>query len=328
MRILFSADHHIKLGQKNVPKEWQSNRFLELGDRLDKLFIESNSELHIIGGDILDVADPSTEEIELLFAFLSRMPHKGIIYTGNHEMINKSKSCLDHLADAIFKATNGNWKVENTEYRSPDFDIIPYSYLHSKKWAPAQSKICFTHVRGEIPPHVQPEINLDRFQEQGYSVVFAGDLHSSSNSQLIAGRTPLIYPGSPLTTSFHRSRTVNTNGALVIDTDTLTHEWYELGDLPQLIRKTINAGEEMIPDSYDRVIYEVVGDVSELKNLADSELLDKKLNNKVTKDAKLNLHNLPLVEEIAVYLGEVQKLPKDTIDRIVNKAMKYVKDSN
>ena len=328
MRILFSADHHIKLGQKNVPKEWQSNRFLELGDRLNKLFIESRSELHIIGGDILDVADPSTEEIELLEAFLSRMPHKGIIYTGNHEMVSKTKSCLDHLAATIFKATNGNWKVESNEYRSPEFDIISYSHLHRKTWAPRQSDLCFTHVRGEIPPHVKPEIDLGRFEAHGYSMVLAGDLHSYGNTQLINGRLQLVYPGSPVTTSFHRNRTKDTNGALVIETDNLLFEWHELGDLPQLIRKTINAGEEMIPDSYDRVIYEVVGDVSELKGLADSELLDKKLNNKVTKDAKLNLQDLPLTDEIAVYLAEVQKLPKDVIERIVSKAAKYVKDSN
>ncbi|QGH45235.1 DNA repair exonuclease [Bacteriophage Eos] len=328
MRILFSADHHIKLGQKNVPKAWQTNRFLALADRLNEIFIESKCDLHIIGGDILDVADPSTEEIELLHAFLAKLPHQGIIYTGNHEMISKTISCLDHLAYAINKATNGHWKVVNEEYRSQAFDIISYSHLHSKKWAPAQSQLCFTHVRGEIPPHVTPEIDLSRFEEHGYSMVLAGDLHSQSNTQLINGRVSLVYPGSPLTTSFHRSRTVNTNGAIVIETDNLLFEWHELGDLPQLIRKTIEAGEEMVPDSYDRVIYEVTGDVSQLKNIKGSDLLDKKLNNKVTKDAKLNLEDLPLVEEIALYLRDVQKLPEDVILRISSKAQEYVKDSN
>lgn len=328
MKILFSADHHIKLGQKNVPKAWQTSRFLALGDRLNELFHSSGADLHIIGGDILDVADPSTEEIELLHAFLARLDHNGLIYTGNHEMVSKTISCLDHLAYAINKSTNNNWKVVNDEYRSQAFDIISYSHLHSKKWAPAQSRLCFTHVRGEIPPHVTPEIDLSRFEEHGYSMVLAGDLHSQSNSQLISGRIPLVYPGSPLTTSFHRNRTVNTNGCLVIDTDTLQFEWHELGDLPQLVRKTIEAGEEMIPDAYDRVIYEVTGDVSQLKNIEANELLDKKLNHKVTKDAKLDLKDMPLVEEIALYLREVQKLPDDVIARISSKAMEYVEDSN
>lgn len=327
MKILFSADHHIKLGQKNVPKEWQKARYLTLAERLDLEFTKRKCDLHIIGGDILDVSDPSTEELELMFAFLSKLPHPGIIYTGNHELVSKKVSCLDHLADAIKNATEGRWKVER-DFRSPEFDIIPYSSLHNTTWAPRQSNICFTHVRGNIEPHVKPEVNLERFAEHGYSRVFAGDLHSYKNTQSITESVDLIYPGSPLTTSFHRERTKGTNGALVICTNDTSFEWVELGDLPQLIRKTIEAGEEMVPDLYDRVIYEVTGDVSVLKSIKDSDLLDKRLNNKVTKDAKLDLAELDLVDEIVVYLRDVQKLPQGTIDRIIKRAAEYVKDSN
>ena len=57
--------------------------------------------------------------------------------------------------------------------------------------------ICFTHVRGEIPPHVKPEMDLELFAK--YDLVLAGDLHSYENSQ-----KNILYPGSPVTTSFHR----------------------------------------------------------------------------------------------------------------------------
>ena len=46
----------------------------------------------------------------------------------------------------------------------------------------------FTHVRGEIPPHVKPEVDLDRFED--FPIVFAGDLHAHSNSQ-----RNIVYPG-------------------------------------------------------------------------------------------------------------------------------------
>lgn len=327
MKILFTADHHIKLGQKNVPRDWQKARFMSLAERLDDEFMKHGCDLHIIGGDVLDVSDPSTEEIELLFAFLDILSHKGIIYTGNHEMKNKKVSCLDHLADAIYSATEGRWKVEK-DFRSPEFDIIPYSSLHQEVWGARVSEICFTHVRGTIEPHVKPEIDLERFVSHGYSRVYAGDLHSFKNTQTISGNTELVYPGSPLTTSFHRERTKDTNGALVIDTDDGSFNWIELGDLPQLVRRTIEAGEEMVPDSYDRVIYEVTGDVSQLKAIKNSDLLDKRLNNKVTKDAKLDLKDMGLVDEMVVYLKDVQKLPQESIDRIIKRAAEYVKDSN
>ena len=330
MKILFSADTHIKLGQKNVPSAWQENRFLMLGERLDNIFGATGCDLHIIGGDLMDVADPSSEEVELMFAFLAKLGHPGIIYTGNHELKTKTISCLDHYAADIHDATNGLWKVVK-DYRSPEFDIIPYSSLHKASWKPRVSDICFTHVRGAIPPHVVPEIDLERFVEHGYSKVFAGDLHSYKNSQKI-GDVDLLYPGSPLTTSFHRERTKGTNGAFIIDTVLpRDHEhylsWVELGDLPQLIRKTIEVGEPMEADAYDRVIYEVTGDVSQLKTLKNSELLDKKINNRVTKDAKLDLDDMSLLQELDTYFTNVQKLDEVSRTRILKRAAEYV-DSN
>lgn len=325
MKILFSADHHIKLGQKNVPKEWQKNRFLMLAERFNKIFIEHNCDLHIIGGDILDVANPSTEELELLFAFLQSMTHEGRIYTGNHEMLSKTISCLTHLSDAIKDSTNGRWRLLKNK-RLEDWDVIDYADLHKKTWEPAKSKLCFTHVRGSIPPHVQPEVDLNKFAEHGYKLVVAGDLHSYQNTQQINDSLTLLYPGSPLTTSFHRERTKNTNGCLIIDTETLEYDWIELGDLPQLIRKTVTINDELLPDPYDRVIYEVEGDVSELKKLKGSDLLDKKINTKVSKDAKLNLENKTTLEELALYLTDVQRLDKESVERLVSKATIYVRD--
>lgn len=325
MKILFSADHHIKLGQKNVPKEWQKNRFMMLADRFNKIFEEHDCDLHIVGGDILDIPNPSTEELELLFAFLSKLHHNGIIYTGNHELQSKTISCLFHLNEAIIAATNHDWRIFNG-MRTKNFDIIDYTELHKKTWEPAKSNLCFTHVRGSIPPHVQPEINLNKFAEHGYKLVVAGDLHSYQNTQQINGSLTLLYPGSPLTTSFHRERTKNTNGCLIIDTETLDYKWIELGDLPQLIRKTITIKDELAPDPYDRVIYEVEGDVTELKKIKNSDLLDKKINVKVSKDAKLNLENKNTLEELALYLTDVQGLKDEEVERLVSKAQPYVRD--
>lgn len=315
MRILFSADWHIKLGANKVPKGWQTNRFMLLADRLNKVYEEYKCDLHIIGGDILDVADPSTEELEVMYACLSTMKHqKGIIYTGNHEMLSKTVSCLFHLGTNISESTAGNWEVYKS-YRSPEFDIIDYVELKKSNWKPSNSNLCFTHVRGNIAPHVEFEVDPSRFGE--WPLVVCGDLHSYQNTQVV-GDTKFVYPGSPMTTSFHRERTSGANGVLIIDTDTLGYEWVELGDLPQLLRKTVESSDEMIEDSYDRVIYEVVGNVEDLRKVKDSELLDKRINNKVTKDAKLDLVDKSVEEELAIYLQEVQGLDTDSISRLVS----------
>jgi hypothetical protein len=44
MKILFSADWHIKLGQKNVPADWQKNRFRQLFSSIAEVY-EAEYEL-------------------------------------------------------------------------------------------------------------------------------------------------------------------------------------------------------------------------------------------------------------------------------------------
>ena len=58
--ILFTADWHIKLGQKNVPMAWACSRYKLFFDKIYEL--EKNVSLHIIGGDLFDRV-PSMDEV-------------------------------------------------------------------------------------------------------------------------------------------------------------------------------------------------------------------------------------------------------------------------
>lgn len=325
MHILFSADWHIKLGQRNVPAKWQVNRFNMLADRLNKEFKENNCDIHIIGGDIFDRFSPTPEELELYFDLVAKLDHETLIYTGNHEMIDDRHSVLYNFAEETNRCNNKVKVVKSL--RSSEYDIIDYTELKRKLWDKEESELVFTHVRGEIPPHVKPEVDLARFDN--YSLVVAGDLHSYQNSQSTSGGTPIIYPGSPLTTTFHRERTKRTNGVLVVNTNTLKFKWIELGDLPQLIRKKVNVEDEMLGSDYDRVIYEVEGDISQLKSVKDSELLDKKINKNVGKPPKLDMRNLAsTTEELAKYLKDIEGLPDDKIKELVSEYIEVTKDAN
>jgi len=51
--ILFTADWHIKLGQKNVPVKWATNRYQMFFQQIYEL--EKDCAMHIIGGDLFDV---------------------------------------------------------------------------------------------------------------------------------------------------------------------------------------------------------------------------------------------------------------------------------
>jgi len=312
--ILFTADWHIKLGQKNVPTDWAINRYQMFFEQVTEL--EQDCELHIIGGDLFDRV-PSMDELTLYFDFIRGVTIPTIIYDGNHEATRKNKTFFTNLKKAT-SDVNGLVEVIDTTYVEDDWAILPYADLHRKGSIESiDADILFTHVRGEIPPHVVPEVDLERFDK--YKTVFAGDLHAHENTQ-----RNIVYPGSPMTTSFHRNR-VKT-GALLIEDD-WSWTWHEL-DLPQLIRKTVSDPDEMIGTDFDHTIYELEGDVQDLAKIKNSELLDKKVVKREV-EATLNLtSDMSISDELVVYLQDILNLDEDKIKGIIGVYNDYSTEVN
>ena len=91
MKILFIADHHIKLGQKNVPKEWARNRFNMLWDEIDRICGETGAHTIIHGGDIFDRV-PTPEEVGI-FDSESMELTLGILW-----LFRRSPSCSELIS--------------------------------------------------------------------------------------------------------------------------------------------------------------------------------------------------------------------------------------
>ena len=313
--ILFTADWHIKLGQKNVPLEWACSRYKLFFDQVQKL--EADCDMHIIGGDLFDRV-PSMDELTLYFDFVSGVTIPTIIYDGNHEATRKNKTFFTNLKKATADINSLVEIIDTTAvYDGKGFAILPYADLHKKGSIEAIKGIpvLFTHVRGEIPPHVIPEVDLDRFDI--FETVFAGDLHAHENTQ-----RNIVYPGSPMTTSFHRNR-VHT-GYLLIDED-FSWEWGEF-DLPQLIRKTVDSPEDMVATDWDHTIYELEGDVQDLALVKNSELLDKKVVKREV-EATLNLTSeMTISDELIVYLDKILSLDGEKIKNIIGVYNDYSTD--
>lgn len=305
MKLLFTADLHIKLGQKNVPVEWSKERFREFFKQLSTIATRCN--LLVIGGDIFEKS-PSLEELELYFELVRSIEIPCFIYAGNHESIKKHTTFFTYLKE-VTKGINPKVTVIDEFYSYSNLDFVPYNKL--KEFAAGKGtfsgNICLTHVRGDIPPFVKAEVDLSLFDR--WDLVLAGDLHSYENSQ-----RNILYPGSPVTTSFHRHN-VDT-GVIILDTETLTHEWIKL-QLPQLIRKTIKAGEAMVPGTYDHVIYEVEGDMAELGAMTDNTLIDKKVVKRETETALILDPKLTLAQEVKEYLLYILMLDDAKADAIV-----------
>lgn len=313
MKVLFTADLHIKLGQKKVPREWQKNRYISLFDKIEKL--QEEVDLIVLGGDIFDKV-PNMEELELYFNLITRLTKRTIIFDGNHEATRKGKTFLLFL-EGVTCNLNNKVEILDGYYSIDNMDFIPYTHIKLFNPNDFSGNILFTHVRGEIKPHVKQEIDLNKLSR--WDTVYAGDLHAHSNSQL-----NIVYPGSPLSTSYHRAPI--TNGVIILDSEDNSYEWIEL-QLPQLIRKTIDNSADAVKTDYDHTIYEIVGDMSELSTVdTDNNIIDKKIINK-SSDASLNLVNMSISEELLLYLRKILKLPENTIDKVIGTHNDYIKDT-
>ena len=296
MKVLFSADLHIKLGAKNIPIEWAKNRY--------NMFIEQlaahsvGCDLLVLGGDIFDRM-PTMDELEVYFDLVASITIPCVIYAGNHEALKKDTTFFGYLKKSTTRL-NSLVTIIDDYYKIDNIDFIPYNKLKDfeKNGMENKGKILCTHVRGEIPPHVKPEVDLTIFDS--WQTVLAGDLHSYDNCQ-----RNILYPGSPVTTSFHRN--VVDTGIIVFDTVTMDHTWVKL-QLPQLIRKSIDVGDDMPATEYHHTIYEISGDMAELGALADSALIDKKVMKRETDTALILDPSMSLSAELQEYLLYILQL--------------------
>ena len=312
--ILFTADWHIKLGQKNVPVAWACARYKMFFEQIQEIEKCDKIDLHIIGGDLFDRV-PSMDELSLYFDFIKGVTKRTIIYDGNHEATRKNKTFFTNLKNAT-TSINPLVEVIDETYYEEDWAILPYADLHRKESIEGiDTEVLFTHVRGEIPPHVQPEVDLERFDK--YRYVFSGDLHAHENTQ-----RNIIYPGSPMTTSFHRN--IVKTGYLLID-DTWEWTWHEF-DLPQLLRKTVVSEEEMVQTDFHHTIYEIEGDVSDLSNIKNSELLDKKVIKGKTEATLVLDKEMSMEEELNEYLSYILELNEDKVKNILGVFSDYAKE--
>jgi DNA repair exonuclease SbcCD nuclease subunit len=305
--ILFTADWHIKLGQKNVPVSWSKARYQSFFDQVYGL--EKMCNMHIIGGDLFDRL-PSMDELALYFSFIRKVKIPTIIYDGNHEATKKGKTFFTQLKE-VSRDINPLVNIIDISYvdEGLGFSILPYCELHKKGSVDHfnTNMPLFTHVRGEIPPHVKPEVDLDIFED--FPVVFAGDLHAHSNTQ-----KNIVYPGSPMTTSFHRNEV--STGYILINPNDWSWVW-EHFELPQLIRKTVQDQEDMVPTDYHHTIYEIEGDIQGLASVKNTELLDKKLVKRNRETALVLDKDYSLEQELSEYLKYILELNDKKVDTIL-----------
>lgn len=299
VKILHSADIHIKLKKNKVNPEWQLNRFKLFFSKI--LELELAHDITVLAGDIFDEA-PSLEETTLLIEYLNKVKKPTIIIPGNHEASVKGGTFLESFVrDKAITNELVKFYTKNDRFLFMGywFQVFPYTEVQKNNLINyAEKDILITHMRGEVPPHITPEYDFEKLRE--FKLVLCGDLHFYHKYK----DYNLYYPGSPLNTSF--DRTTDKKYGVISHTfwrEGHTHTFIDL-HLPKLIRKSVRVNDDLAKDTKDWVIYEVKGKPEEIQQIKQiqPELLDKAIIEIPNTNSKLLLKDMNLYQEVDAYL--------------------------
>ena len=298
--MLFCADEHVLFRRKGVPADFERARYSKLFNNLLNLSTNPNCVAVCHGGDCFDRA-PTIQETALVVRYLNAVIKPTYIISGNHEQIKKDTTFLSELTNMV---TNplvkviSNYATYNIGGKSVDF--IPFNRLkqfEKEGNTELNSELLITHVRGCIPPHVTPEVDLNIFDR--WKLVLAGDLHSHSNSQ-----RNIIYPGSPLTTSFYRNRPEK--GILKVDLGTLDIEFIDL-NLPALIKLTVASKDDIVENtSQDFIAYDIVPKVEAIIEAKEDTVFHKESSREDAILAVLDAEESKKQEVINLYVNIIR----------------------
>lgn len=299
IKILHAADIHIKLEKNKVPQEWQLNRFKLFFEKM--LELEKSHEVTILAGDIFD-EKPEPDEVTLLAEYLHQVTIPTFIIPGNHEATKKGETFLEgFVRDKAINNTNVKFFTKNAriKFKGHWIQFFPYTEVQTDNLINYPEKeILVTHIRGEVAPHITAEYDFEKLKE--FKLVLIGDLHFHHKYK----NYNVFYPGSPLGITFDRNET-KLYGVLshTYWNEGHTYEFIDL-KLPKLIRKRIKAGEELIKDPINWVIYEVEGTLEDIQKVKrnKSELLDKTRIELPNRASSLDLTDLSILEETDKYL--------------------------
>ncbi len=298
--MLFVADEHVLLRRKGVPAEFEKLRYSQLFEKLLNLSASSSCAAVIHGGDLFD-RSPTIQETALVVRYLNAVIKPTYIISGNHEQIKKDTTFLSELSNIISNplvtiiTDYATYNIDGT-----NIDFIPFNRLkqfEKEGNSALNSELLITHVRGCIPPHVTPEVNLGIFDR--WKLVLAGDLHSHSNSQ-----RNIVYPGSPLTTSFYRTKPKK--GILKVDLDTLGIEFIDL-NLPALIKLTVESKDEITENTTeDFIAYDIVPKVEAIIEAKEDTVFHKEASREDAILAVLDAEESKKQEVINLYVNIIR----------------------
>ena len=271
-KVIIVSDIHLKLRKY---KAFERGRFRQL----IKLLADSDANIIIFNGDLLDYAIPTLEEIkELHDAFESLRDKTVYLLAGNHEAVNKDSSTYDYLSfnniehlDVIVKTIDG-----------VNLHLVAWKYIHDihKIQTEGNNNILISHYRSAIEGLFHEEVNTSAFINN-YDLILLGDIHFRYSPLPHA-----FYTGTPY--SVQATRNVKESfGYIELELDDGSYTWkYKDILLPQKVRIDLDFErlKDFKPSKEHLYTLHITGTLQELKTL---ENYDNIIFKKIVKPTAL-----------------------------------------
>lgn len=253
-KVAIVSDIHLKLRKH---KDFERSRFRQL----IQILANSDADIIIINGDLLDYAIPTLEEIKELHDAFDVLSDKTIyLLAGNHEAVNRESSTYDYLSFAgVLKPEDGSQIIYVEDI---GIKLCDWNQIHNLKFG-GPSEILITHYRSALEGLYGEEVQTADFINK-HELILLGDIHFRYSPL-----PHVFYTGSPY--SIAATRKVSEEFGyieLTLDAGDYSWKYINLG-LPQKVRidLTFSHINDFKPNPKHLYNLHVTGTIQELKTL-------------------------------------------------------------
>lgn len=260
-RFICTGDIHVSI-KKDIPEQWQVNRYHLLFTQLAQDCVREEADL-IIAGDLLDKAAPTLQELQLVFTFFKVLEDAGVLtylISGNHETISSGKCTFSYLKDIL----PGNVSLMSGKTLGIEEDCELHFMSHcdlnfDQGAATDKTQILVTHFRTGVSTYILEELDTEKLCAP-YDLVIAGDIHSNYE------KGKLVYTNQPINSCFE---TKPDTGGLLLELDQGLASYRRIKtNLPSLVQVNCESVEDLdkcIFNTTDFYRVSVTGSLKELR---------------------------------------------------------------
>lgn len=269
-KYIISGDWHIKFS-RDLPAQWQLNRYQLLQEKIISLCKEHDADL-ILSGDVLDRSRPVLQDLNILISLFNSLNDNDIttyLISGNHEGLAEGDSTFDYLD--VMKTYGIHYdhayEIDLVEEENIRIHMLSHCTLNTSEtyeftYAEGAKHILVSHFRPNVNYFIREEIDVESLLEP-YNLCIASDIHENFEAD------KLIYTNSPLNCSFEKEPK---HGCilLTIDQGEVNVERIKL-NLPNMVQISC-LSKEYPPetDDYNFFRIEVTGSLTELRQIENS----------------------------------------------------------